>query len=310
MTGAASTLAPRGPAAQAAADLWWLMLVLGVAVFVVFAALLAAGLLRRHRDTLLDDDAERRVVRRWIVGFGVGLPLLVIPVVFGATIAAMRGTPIAAGEDALRIEVVGHQYWYEIRYPDHARVTANELHVPVGREVALELSSRDVIHSFWVPALGGKLDMLPDHPNTLVLEADEAGVYRGQCAEFCGLQHARMELLVVAHPPDAFETWLGDGSGEDTTAGDARGGAEVFDRAGCAACHAPGGGPGSDGHGPSLDDLAARRSLAAGMLPNTRGNAAAWIRDPQAIKPGVDMPAARLSDDELDALLDHLGYPR
>lgn len=313
MTDTASTLDPQGPAAQAAVDLWWLMLVLGAIVFLAFAVLLTAGLLRRRRATVLDDDAERRLVQRWIVGFGVVVPLIVIPVVFGATIAAMRGTPLAAADDAMRIEVVGHQFWYEIRYPDQDRVTANELHIPVGREVALDLTSADVIHSFWVPALAGKLDMLPDHPNTLVLEASEPGVYRGQCAEFCGLMHARMELLVVAHEPGDFAAWLDAGVREDVDAGNDGRGAEVFDQAGCASCHAPvGGGAGAGGNAeaPALGDLAERRSLAAGTLPNTRENAAAWIQDPQAIKPGVDMPAARLSDDDLDALLDHLGYQR
>lgn len=308
MSGLAAALDPQGPGARAAADLWWLMLGLGTAVFVLFAGLLAFGLLRRRRsDPVVDDAAERRVVTRWIVLGGVVMPLLVIVVVFGATLQGMAATPMSAAAGALRIEVVGHQFWYEIHYPDQGVVTANELHLPVGREVELELTSDDVVHSFWVPALGGKLDMLPDHPNTLVLQADEPGEHRSQCAEFCGLQHARMGLVVVAEEPDDFDAWLAAEQDEPATAAANGRGAEVFDAAGCATCHAP---PDSEtgGDAPTLGDLADRRTLAAGMLPNNRENAADWIRDPQAIKPGVEMPSAALTDHEMDALLAYLGY--
>lgn len=136
------------------------------------------------------------------------MPLVVLVVVFGATVHAMRDIPTTASEDALMVDIVGHQWWLEVRYPDERITTRNELHIPVGRRVVLRLSSADVIHSFWVPELGGKMDMLPDGTNTLVLQADKPGEYHSQCAEFCGLHHADMKLRVVAEPADRFAVWV------------------------------------------------------------------------------------------------------
>jgi cytochrome c oxidase subunit II len=205
---AGSALAPEGPVARAMADLWWLMLGLGAAVFVLFAVLLVVGLFR-HPPQQTGSDGEPWV-GRWIVGGGVVMPLIVLTVVFAATVYAMRVVPSTPPADALVVEIVGHQWWYEVSYPDEDVSTVNELHIPVGRPVALELTSADVIHSFWVPALGGKLDLLPDGTNTLVLQADETGEHQALCAEFCGLEHAHMKLRVVAEPADAFSAWLAD----------------------------------------------------------------------------------------------------
>ncbi len=199
---------PQGPVAQAMADLWWFMLALGTVVFVVFGLLLALGV--RHRPSTSADDDEARHVRRWIVGGGVVMPTLVVLAVFVATVYAMRVVPTSAPADALTIDVVGHQFWYEVSYPGEGVTARNELHIPVGRPVALRLTSADVIHSFWVPELAGKMDMLPDGVNTLVLQADEPGEHRSRCAEFCGLEHAHMELVVVAEPAEEFAAWLGE----------------------------------------------------------------------------------------------------
>jgi cytochrome c oxidase subunit 2 len=205
---AASSLDPKGPVAEAIADLWWLMLGLGAVVFVVFAGLLAVGLVRRPADDAEPD--ERRRVARWLVGGGVVMPAIVVVVVFAATVYAMRVVPTRPPPDALVIEVIGNQWFYEVRYPGEGITTTDELHIPVGRPIALQLTSADVIHSFWVPPLGGKMDMLPDGTNTLVLQADEPGEHRARCAEFCGLEHATMQLRVVAEPPEAFADWVAD----------------------------------------------------------------------------------------------------
>lgn len=202
----ASALDPQGPVAEAIADLWWVMLALGVAVFTVFAVLLVVGLVRRPQA---GNDASPST-GRWIIGGGVVMPLVVLVVVFGATIYAMRVVPTTAPEDALIVDIIGYQWRYEISYPEQGVGPVDELHIPVGRPVALQLTSADVIHSFWVPALGGKLDMLPDGTNTLVLQADEPGEHRARCAEFCGLHHTSMELLVVAEPAAEFAAWLED----------------------------------------------------------------------------------------------------
>lgn len=199
-------LNPRGPVAEAMADLWWLMLGLGVAVFVVFAVLLSIALFRRPSD---EPGAERRL-QRGILGWGVIGPAVIVVVVFGATVWAMRAMPTDAPADALTIDVVARQWTYDIRYPDGGVTVGNELHMPTGRSIALRLRSVDVIHSFWVPELGGKMDMLPDGVNTLILQADEPGEYVSRCAEFCGVGHTGMQLTVVAEPPERFDAWLSE----------------------------------------------------------------------------------------------------
>jgi cytochrome c oxidase subunit II len=207
-------LDPQGPVSQAMADLWWLLLGLGVAVFVTVVVVLALGLFRRRPAAEQGTGRERgNPFGRWFVVGGVVAPLVILLVVFGATLRAMRSVPTTAPPDALVVEVVGHQFWWEVRYPDTGVSVTNELHLPVGRPVNLQLTSADVIHSFWVPALAGKLDLLPDRTNTLVLEADEAGVHQSRCAEFCGLEHTKMVLTVVAEPEDRFASWLAERRG-------------------------------------------------------------------------------------------------
>jgi cytochrome c oxidase subunit II len=207
-------LDPQGPVSQAMADLWWLMLGLGGVVFVTVVVVLALGLFRRRPPAEQETGPERRsAFGRWFIVGGVVAPLLILLVVFGATVRAMQSVPTTAPPEALVIEVVGHQFWWEVRYPDAGVTVTDELHLPVGRPVNLQLSSADVIHSFWVPALAGKLDLLPDHPNTLVLEADQPGVHRSRCAEFCGLEHTKMVLTVVAEPEEQFAAWVAERRG-------------------------------------------------------------------------------------------------
>jgi cytochrome c oxidase subunit 2 len=207
-------LDPQGPVAEAMAELWWLMLGLGGVVFVAVVVVLALGLFRRRRDgePAPDRQGPSRFGRWFVVG-GVVAPAVVLAVVFGATVWAMRDLPNTPTDEALVIEVVGHQFWWEVRYPDEGITLRDELHIPVGRQVALRLSSADVIHSFWVPALAGKVDMLPDYTNTLVLQADEPGEHTNRCAEFCGLEHTTMVLTVVAEPPERFDAWVADRRG-------------------------------------------------------------------------------------------------
>jgi cytochrome c oxidase subunit II len=193
------SLDPQGPVAEAIAELWWLLLGLGAAVFLAFGVLLVVGLFRRTPTAGFG---------RWMVVGGVVAPLLVLVVVFAATVQAMREMPDGTPSDALVVEVVGHQWWWEVRYPAEGITTTNELHIPVGRPVALRLTSADVIHSFWVPALAGKMDLLPDDVNTLVLRADEPGEHLSHCAEFCGLRHANHRLIVVAEPAERFTAWV------------------------------------------------------------------------------------------------------
>jgi cytochrome c oxidase subunit 2 len=205
---AARTVQPRGPVAETIADLWWLMLGLGGAIFLVFAVLLVRGLSRRRQDGDEAASDMSTLTRRWVMWGGAVMPAVVLVVVFGATVVAMRAMPSTAGGDALQVEVVGRQWRFEVRYPAEGVTGADELHLPVGRPVVLRLTSVDVIHSFWVPELGGKMDLLPDKTNTMVLRADVPGRYYARCAEFCGLHHAEMKLLVVAESPEQFAAWV------------------------------------------------------------------------------------------------------
>lgn len=295
------------------ADLWWLMLALGLAVFVVFAVFLGLGLFRRRVPPDPGAGAETpEAFNRWLVGAGVAAPLLVIAVVFGATVGALRRLPMTAPAGAPEIEVVGHQWWWEVRYPEAGVRTANELHLPVGRPVALRLSSVDVIHSFWVPALGGKLDLLPDRVNTLVLEADAPGEHRNRCAEFCGLQHTMMGMIVVAEPEERYEAWLAEQRrpAAEPAGAAAHRGRDVFLAAKCAECHAIQGTAAVATKGPDLTHVASRRTLGAAAVANTPERLAQWVADPHAIKRGVAMPAANLTDEDLDAVLAYLGTLR
>ena len=295
---------PQGPVARAIGELSWLMTGLGVLAFLVFAAVLGVALVRRGTE----DSDDRRGPNRLITLGGVAFPSILLALVMGFTVQTMRAIPNAAPNDALVIEVIGHQWWYEVRYPESGVETANEVHLPVGRSVEFHLSSADVIHSFWIPELGGKLDLLPEDRNTLVLRADQPGVFQSQCAEFCGLQHAKMGLVAVAEPVEEFEQWLADQSrpAMAATTSEAQRGKDVFRSAGCARCHAISGTEFTAQTGPDLTHLASRRSLAAAVLPNTRQHLSRWITNPDEVKAGTKMPAADLNETELRALLRYL----
>lgn len=286
------------------------MLALGVVVFAIVTAAILFGLRRNssapaHDDIGKDTDDDTGA-RRWMVAGGVVLPVVVIGVVLAATLVTMRRTA-ATDQTEFTVEVVGHQFWWEVRYPDEDVVGANEIHVPADVPVELLLRSDDVIHSLWVPAIAGKLDLLPDRTNRLTVVA-EPGTYAGRCAEFCGTSHAAMDLVFVAHPADELDAWLDAQRQPATTPNDAtaRRGAELFSSAGCASCHAIAG-TGADGdEGPDLTHVASRSELAGGAVDQTAPDLVEWITDPHSVKPGVSMPAAELDDGEIDALVAYL----
>lgn len=286
--------------ARAAADLWWLMLGLGAVVFVVVGALLFIGLGRRASDT-----SPR--FERWIA-FGVGVTVVILLGVLAATLAAMRSVAVEAPPDALEVEVVGHQWWWEVRYPESGVITANVIHIPVGEDVVFRLSSSDVIHSFWVPALGGKMDLLPDRVNTLVLKADRTGEFSGNCAEFCGVQHYQMGITVIAEDAGSFQAWIAAQRADAAppTGELASRGLNLFLGSECAECHTIRGTEAHGDVGPDLTHLATRAEIGAGTLTNTPLNLTTWITDPHTIKDGVDMPAAELSEEEIAALVAYL----
>ena len=303
---------PAGPHALLLDRLGDLMYGISAVVFVLVVAALVAAVLRRRRpDESPEDPARERRMHRVVIlatGATVGV-LAALTLVNHATGRQLTARPPA---EALQIRVTGRQWWWEVEYRDsiasHWATTANEIHVPVGRPVVVELRSADVNHSFWVPNLGVKRDLIPGEETSIWFRADTAGVYRGQCAEFCGHQHANMAVLVIAEPPERFNDWLVRQRDTASTPTDslALRGQEVFLGSSCAMCHAVQGTPAGSRAGPNLTHVAARRTLAAGTLPNTRGNLAGWIVDPQRIKPGARMPPNSLSPDDLQALLAYL----
>jgi cytochrome c oxidase subunit 2 len=267
---------------------------------------------RRQKSALVASPParqERRLTR--LVAGGVGLTAVVLFVLMIGDFATGRGIHSLAGPDALTIRVTGHQWWWEVQYqdstPSNIVTTANEIHIPVGRAVQFELQSSDVIHSFWIPNLHGKRDMIPGHPTRTFLRADRAGRFRGQCAEFCGYQHAFMRFVVVAEPEAQFRRWIEaqrKSAREPTTASQRRG-RDVFLGATCVMCHAIQGTAARAKVGPDLTHVGSR-PLIGGILPNARGHLAGWIVDPQRIKPGVRMPLNVVKPTDLDALVDYL----
>ena len=303
---------PAGPHALLLDRLGDLMYGISAVVFVLVVAALVAAVLRRRRPEERPEDParERRMQRAVILATGATVGVLAaLTLVNHATGRQLTARPPA---EALQIRVTGRQWWWEVEYRDSIAsrwaTTANEIHVPVGRPVVVELRSADVNHSFWVPNLGVKRDLIPGEETSIWFRADTAGVYRGQCAEFCGHQHANMAVLVIAEPPERFNDWLVRQRDTARTPTDslALRGQEVFLGSSCAMCHAVQGTPAGSRAGPNLTHVAARRTLAAGTLPNTRGNLAGWIVDPQRIKPGARMPPNSLSPDDLQALLAYL----
>ncbi len=285
--------------------LFWVLTLLGVAVFAAFVILLLVGLFRRADPSEARDDT---VGRRFLLRGGMAMPALVIAVAFGFTLAAMRAIDVEPGE--VTVQVVGHQWWWEVRYEGFT--TANEIVMPAGEPVLFELVSEDVIHSFWVPELGGKIDLLPDKTNALVLQADAPGEFAGACAEFCGLQHARMRLRVVAVTPEEFQEWAARQALAAANPHDqlTRRGREVFGDEGCGECHTIRGTSADGIGGPDLTHLASRATLAAGTFPNDAAWLAEWIRSPQELKQGVPMTASALAEADLEALVAYLASLR
>jgi cytochrome c oxidase subunit 2 len=300
---------------------WWLTGT-AMAVVLVVTVLLLLGVFRRRRGAG-DADAgagregargeshERRAAAglRWIY---VGLALTV-PVLAGAFAGTMTtlGYSTRVPADALTLEVTGHQWWWEVRYDDarpaESFTTANEIHIPVGHPVRILLRSDDVIHSFWVPELAGKRDLIPGQRNELWLRADRPGTYRGECGEYCGLEHARMAFTVVAEPAGRYAAWAEGQRQENAMASDslAPAGARVFAER-CGSCHTVRGTGAMGRYGPDLTHLASRATIAAGLLTNDPSHLMAWISAAPSLKPGARMPAVSMSADQLRAVVAYL----
>jgi len=281
--------------------LWWVMFGVACAGFTLVSFLLLLGWLRRNRREL-PHGGDERVATGLVVGLGIVTPIVLLTALFvWSDIFVMRSTAAPAeGSTALTIDVVGHDWWWEARYAGTPVVTANEIHIPTGTRIEVVGTTADVIHSFWVPELARKIDLIPGRENRLLLEADRPGRYRGQCSEFCGLQHAHMAVAVVAQTPADFRRWLAHQKQP------AAGSSATFTRASCGNCHTIRGTTADGSVGPDLTHLASRQTLASLTLPNTPDYLRAWIRDPGRFKPGTRMPKLRLTSRELDELVAYL----
>ena len=312
-TGVTNIFKPLSTPAQAIHEVSLLVLAICAGIFLVVAGLLTYTLLR-FRQQPGDEGHEppqvygsNQIELAWTV-----IPIVVVFVLFLATARTIYDVQGAIPPaNALNVTVIGHQWWWEIRYPDLGIVTANELHVPVSetsnrRPTFLKLESADVVHSFWVPQLAGKTDVIPNRQNQMWIEPTQAGTYVGNCAEYCGTQHAHMMLRVIVHTNEEFEKWVAEQKQSSANDPQARAGRDVFLATACINCHTIKGTQAMGTFGPDLTHLMSRETLGAGTVPNTAEKLRAWVRDPQTIKEGCNMPNMQLTDDELNQIVAYL----
>jgi cytochrome c oxidase subunit 2 len=302
-------LTSAGARANMILPLTWGVLIISVAVIIIVCGLLTAAIFRRRRAEGVAGDTRALLSRpsgglTWVyVGVGISTIVLVATTVW--TMKTLADVVPPPGEPRLTIEVTAHQWWWEARYfsgqPGQIFTTANEIHMPAGEPVRFKLIGGDVIHSFWVPALAGKTDTIPGQTNITWLQADRPGIYRGQCTEYCGKQHANMAFFVVAEPPQQFEQWRQKQIAPATPSPDLTQAVAAFQTR-CGVCHTVRGTPAGGKVGPDLTHVMSRGTLAAGTLPNTPGHLAGWIADPQGVKPGNHMPQVDMSGADLNAI--------
>jgi cytochrome c oxidase subunit 2 len=315
-----SAVDPAGPQAGRIAGLWWIFLWLSTGVFVIVMTFTLLTLRRRrsgiHEESLEaahrpSPQTEVRLTR--VVSAATILTVLIL---FGLLVVSITtgkaNSELSNRQNAMTIEITGNQWWWQVRYdssdPQRILVTANEIHIPVGRPVMIRGTSNDVIHSFWAPNLHGKRDLIPSRITTEWLEADRPGIFRGQCAEFCGLQHANMAFWVIAEPETKFKVWMQQQLQPAAPPGDPvkLQGQHVFLDHACIYCHSIRGTTAAGKNAPDLTHFGSRRSIAAGALPNNMGNLGGWISDPQSIKPGNHMATIALNPTDLQPLLEYL----
>jgi cytochrome c oxidase subunit 2 len=291
--------------------LFWWMLLAATIVFAGSVALITISFVLRRRKGVPVVGESEGFTRGVVLLFGIGIPITVLIGVFTvANFAVAKKTDAPPARDMdMTILVTGRQWWWQVTYPGTRNaVTANEIHIPVRTRVNVKVRTADVIHSFWVPQLNRKIDMIPGKRNRVELYADQPGRYQGQCAEYCGLQHAHMRVVVIAEPRDRFNAWLRSTAApaRQPSGAAAQHGKRVFEANACASCHQIRGTSAKGVIGPDLTHLQQRSSLAALTIPNTRSALSEWVRDPQHIKPGVRMPGLNLSRKDYDDIVAYL----
>ena len=309
----ANIFKPLATPAQSEYEIALFVIVITTVIFVVVGGLIVFTMLRFRRRPGDDTRQEppqvygsNQIEAAWTV-----IPILIVFVLIGVTARITAGVENASPPaSTLKVTVIGHQWWWEVAYPDFGIVTANEVHVPASPDgktaTYLNLQSMDVIHSFWVPQLSGKTDLIPNRTNYLWIDPREAGVYLGNCAEYCGTQHANMLIRVIAHGPGDFEKWAAEQqkpAENNPQVSDAR---AAFESLSCINCHMVRGTAAAGKFGPDLTHLMSRQTIGSGVLENTAENLRAWINDPQESKPGCYMPSMKLTNKELDQVVAYL----
>jgi cytochrome c oxidase subunit 2 len=318
LASAQSALDPAGAQAGGISRLWWTFFWVTASIFLLVLIFLLIALARRRIEP--SDSSQRHKVdpvreqrMSVVIRAAVAISVLVLFLfLIGEFLTGRKLYALSSSADQIAIKITGHQWWWEVQYQDPTSSnmfnTANEIHIPVGVVVKFDLQSADVIHSFWVPNLHGKKDLVPGHPTSLWLRADKAGTYSGQCAEFCGHQHAHMRFTVIAEDRATYDAWLDaqrKRAAEPSTETEMRG-HQVFINSSCILCHTVDGTPARATVGPNLTHIGSRQHIAAGTLPNTADNLSRWIQNPQQIKPGVIMPQHNFSDADLHSLVEYL----
>lgn len=304
-----SVLHSAGIQAARVESLWWVMFWVTTIVTVIVLAALALAVRRSSRSTAAGTD-DQPLLRA--VSVAVAMTVVILIGLLARSVMTSRAIASERIDDAMQIEVTAYQWWWSVEYqhpePEQRVRTANELHIPVGRTVRIKLLANDVIHSFWVPSLAGKLDAIPGHESQLWLRADQPGIYRGQCAEYCGHQHAHMAFVVIAEPADQFERWIQaqrQTAHQPATDQEHRG-LQLVQQSACVMCHTIRGTTAGARTAPDLTHLASRSTIGAGVLPRTPDHLTQWISNPQAIKPGTRMPALSFSPEDRAAIVAYL----
>lgn len=300
---------PISPQGREISNLFIGILIAGAVVFTLVTALVLIAAVRyRHRPGNTDEPYQEFGRRRLEIAWTV-VPAVVLLVILGFTVQTMAAVSPGPGNHPPDVIITGYQWWWGIDYPAAGVVTANEVHLPVGRRTLLQLEGGDVIHDFWVPQLGRKTDMIPGHTNWLWVEPTRTGTFLGACAEYCGAEHAWMRIRVIVQPQAEYDAWLRQqarAAVPPPPGGDAARGALLFQQQTCASCHAIAGTGATARVGPDLTHFGSRDTLGAGVLANTPENLAKWLKDPQAVKPGNHMPDLQLTDAQIRELVAYL----
>ena len=319
-----STLQGSGPASSQITHLSWFMTILFLVITLVMWLLISWSFYRRHGTLAEHEPIDAGGGHMWVAIGGLAIPLLVLSVLFVLGLNLLTdfpihgmhgGMPMAHAQTMMKpeIRIVGHQWWWEVQYLDDdvskEFTTANEIHLPAHRPVNIEVVTQDVMHSFWIPALHGKVDLIPGHSNYIRVEASQAGSYTGQCAEFCGVQHAHMRLLAIAQEPEDYEAWLEAQRmpATEPTDKDAIEGEQVFSNGPCSMCHSVRGTTSGGRVAPDLTHIGSRQYIAANSFPNNDAYLEAWVTHAQAFKPGAQMPdLTQFSGEQLHDLVAYL----